>query len=272
MHTMARSISSSGRRRSTSVLSPASWPSRSGPIRQESVGAHERGEDSGATGEGGRDQGAVDLAEPNADPVVDSARGADLARHGCAGRTPLGRRGALELGKQRADDEVEGQRRRDRIAGHSHDRRAADDAEYDGMPGLDGDAVHGQHAGGGDHGGGVIVADPRRNPARTSTTSASPEARSSVSRSAAGSSETIGPTLNCGTRLAGLAGEHQRVGVGGSHRSPVERHDHESRRRWARSSRAAGRVPGAPRVRPPRRQPRRSAGCDDPARAAARSR
>ena len=111
-------------------------------------------------GQRGGDELPADAAEPHAHPVVHAHGGGQLAGEPRPRNRRLGRRRALEPGEQRRGEDVEGERRGDRVAGRAEDRRAAssDHAEHHRVARPHRHAVHGERSDLGHDRGRVVVA------------------------------------------------------------------------------------------------------------------
>ena len=124
-----------------------------GRDHEQTVGTDERGQHAGSPGQWGGDDLALDPTESDPDPVVHTENGRQLAGEPGGGQRSLPWGGAFELGQQGGGEDVEGEGGGDREAGRAEDRRGPDGSQHDGVPGPDGDAVHGEGPGGGDHPG-----------------------------------------------------------------------------------------------------------------------
>ena len=210
---MVRSRSSGGREQLDLHLLPGVVALLRGGHRQQPVGAQQRREDARAAGERRDHQPVAHPAEAHPHPVVGSHRGGQLARQPGPDLRAPGGPDPLECAEQRRGEDVEGQRRRDRVAGHPYTGVASTDAQHHRVPGLHGHAVHGQPAGALHHRRGVVV--PARRRAGADQDQVGPGGRLAHRRA-----DHLG--LVRGYRQAaglaacrlGLQREHQGVGVG----------------------------------------------------------
>ena len=207
-----RSTSPSGRSRATSTSSPAWWPSSAGRDDEQPVGAHQRGQHAGAARQRRGHDRAADAAEAHAHPVVHAHHRVELAGQPGPRAWPLGRRGALQAREQGGGEDLEGQGGGHRVAGGAQHRGAVDRAEHDRVAGAHRDAVDREHTGALDHRGGVVVAPGARAGADDQQVAALHGRVDDVDQ-AVGIVGLDRQALDVATRLAGLRGEHQRVGV-----------------------------------------------------------
>jgi hypothetical protein len=183
---------------------------------QEAVCADQRSQDAGRARQGCRHDIAADAAEPDPDPVVGSDGRGELASQPGGGRRPLPRSSSFERGQHRRGEDIEGQRRRYRVAGGAEDgggRLAGHRAQHDRVPGAHGHAVHGERARGRDHPRGVVVtpgARPGDEDHQVGIDGGLPD-RGGDQLGVVGD-DAGGPGL--AADLSGLRGQHHRVGVG----------------------------------------------------------
>ena len=212
MATIVRKISSMPRSSSISTCSPGWWPSWPGRDDQQPVGADQRGQHARAARQRGGDHRAAHHAQPHPHPVVHAERGGELAgQPGRDPRAPAGG-GALQLGQQRLGEDVEGQRGGHRVAGCAQHRRAADHPEHDRVARPDGDAVHRQGPELGDHPGRVVVAArarARHDDEQVTAGDGGADRGADPGRVVRLDRQAVRLTAG----LAGLGGEHERVGV-----------------------------------------------------------
>jgi hypothetical protein len=120
--------------------------------------------------------------------------------------------GTLQRGEQRRGEDLEGERRGHGVARRAEHRRGVHGAEDDRVAGPHRDAVHGERAGARDDPGGVVVA-PR---ARTGDEHHQVGAGSGLAHRLGDEGGVVGDDRRdacAAPQLAGLRGEHERVGV-----------------------------------------------------------
>ena len=183
-----------------------------GRDHEQTVGTDERGQHAGSPGQWSGDDLALDPTESDPDPVVHTENGRQLAGEPGGGQRSLPWGGAFEFGQQGDGEDVEGEGGGDREARRAEDRRGPDGSQHDRVSGPDGDAVHGEGPGGGDHPGGVVV------PAGTGPGDEDDQV-GLLGRVPKRGGDQVGVVRDdVGHRrhaagLAGLGGEHEGVGV-----------------------------------------------------------